>query len=792
LANREVLGVRPQDPGAVAQTRIIYNKTTGEIIEADIVLNPRYAFSTNQAFGAYDLQAIVTHEVGHALGCDHSSIPADTMYASISPEEFFQRNLSADAIAFASMTYPNPVRAAALGSITGRITLAGAGVFGASVTAVDLDRNQIYAAVSEPDGKYAIRGTPAGRYAIYAEPLDGPATPDQLLVQGNDAYYRGMNTSFRTVAAEDQLLGASGSARNLQVNLAVPAGASAINIDRMGRGDPDSGLGYLSAGPVAVVPGERTSLWIGGLNTWKVTSLDDIKILGTGLTVDPSRGPRILTGDNGSPLGVSVLVQVAADAAPGPRTVILSFGDQRAAITGGIVVAARAPQTSALYFPYLKASAGQYTGIALANAALDIPAVIRVSARDFQGALLWGADAAVPADITLGGGMQTARLEREFFNLSFGNNYSGSLVVVSDSPSVQGFFLTGDFAGTFLDGAGAFTRGYRQLVFLDALQDAGTSTEIHLLNIKDSPVPVDLTLVASDGSVLQRVAKKVIPARGKIGGTISNLFGIKSDLGSAHVTAIANDEALAGFSLIAQPAAIAGLNGVPIEDAGSVLYSPQFSIGDANFPMETRLNVVNAGDVGTQVSVALLDADGKPFSAETKTVVVGAGAQFSFDLRSTFMLKPCDGYIKVNGEKGSRLLGNVMFGSSDPTSGTVKYQATIPLSAVGSQDFLFCHIAQDSGYYTGLALLAPDGARITVTAFDRNGAPIGKAVMRDLAPGQRLVLLLSELIPETEGQLGGYVKVAADHPVIGFEMFGSANGQVLSAVPPQPLPKEVK
>ena len=255
------------------------------------------------------------------------------------------------------------------------------------------------------------------------------------------------------------------------------------------------------------------------------------------------------------------------------------------------------------------------------------------------------------------------------------------------------------------------------------------------------------------------------------------------------MTAASNDDALAGFALFTQPTALAGLNGVPDENAGSVLYSPQFAVGDPSFPMDTRLNLVNVGDSRTEVTVALLDANGNPFIPDTKTMELAVGGQVSLDIRSTFGLESGQGYIRVGASDGGRLLGNVAFGNGNLVAGAVKFEATIPLFATGAQDFIFSHIAQGEGYYTGLAFLAPDGARITVAAFDRSGAAKGNPATRELAPGQHLVSLLNQLIPETDGQLGGYVKISSDRPVMAFEMFGSTDGQVLSAVPPQRLSK---
>jgi hypothetical protein len=409
-----------------------------------------------------------------------------------------------------------------------------------------------------------------------------------------------------------------------------------------------------------------------------------------------------------------------------------------------------------------------------------------MSSRDTRGALLWSENATVPADFTLAGGAQLALLDRQIFNLPFNVDYAGSMTVQADIPNLQGFFLSGDFACTYLDGAEAFTQGYRQLFFVDMMQNAETSSEIHLMNIRDYPVSVDLKLVGQNGSFLTVPTQTIIPAGGKISGSISSLFGIGGELHSAHVSASSSEDALAGFGLIRQPEALAGLNALPAENAGSLLYSPQFAVGDLGLPMNTRLNVVNVGDSRALISVALLDEGGKPLVPDTK-VSVESGGQFSLDVGSTFGLEPGQGYIRVSAPEGAKLLGNVLFGSGDPTTSRLNFEAAVPLFSSGTRNFIFSHIAQGSGYYTGLAFLAPDGARITVEAFDRDGAARGPSATLDLAAGQRVVSLLSQLIPETDGQVGGYVKVTADRAIMGFELFGSTNGQVLSAVPPQRL-----
>lgn len=220
-------------PGVLAFSRIVTADHTGEqlangpaaafagqILDADIFFNPgdsQVVFSTSAVLGAnpksYDLESILTHELGHFFGFSHSAIwsammypyaPAPGTFSGVRPTTLQpDAPLADDDRTGLRVLYPDPSDTVHVGSIQGRIVPANSlslplsppgvtGVFGAHVVAVDAASGAAIAGVlggwscSNPgpaqfDGTYQLQALPVGRsYQIYAEALNGAVDPSQV------------------------------------------------------------------------------------------------------------------------------------------------------------------------------------------------------------------------------------------------------------------------------------------------------------------------------------------------------------------------------------------------------------------------------------------------------------------------------------------------------------------------------------------------------------------------------------------------------------------------------------
>ncbi|MFO0614618.1 MAG: matrixin family metalloprotease [Polyangiaceae bacterium] len=91
----------------LAKTTVTYDVDTGEIFDADIEINhANNNFTINDDAVDYDLQSVLTHEIGHFMGFDHSDEALATMNAGYEEGTIDLRTLDPDDEAVACEVYP--------------------------------------------------------------------------------------------------------------------------------------------------------------------------------------------------------------------------------------------------------------------------------------------------------------------------------------------------------------------------------------------------------------------------------------------------------------------------------------------------------------------------------------------------------------------------------------------------------------------------------------------------------------------------------------------------------------
>lgn len=182
---------RPELERVLASTHFLLDSTTGAIVEADIFLNSAFEWSVaaQGETGKFDVESIALHEIGHLSGLGHSALgetqlrPDGGRTVTASDAVMFPialgtgsitgRTLRADDIAGISDIYPDGNFTAQAGSISGRVTKNGAGVFGAHVVAFNLATGTLVASFSlSNQGDFSIGGLSPGPHIVRVEPLD--------------------------------------------------------------------------------------------------------------------------------------------------------------------------------------------------------------------------------------------------------------------------------------------------------------------------------------------------------------------------------------------------------------------------------------------------------------------------------------------------------------------------------------------------------------------------------------------------------------------------------------------
>jgi hypothetical protein len=190
---RSTLGFieEPELDRVLGATSFLIDAVTGELLESDIFFNSIFPWSVAAGgeTNRYDLESIALHEIGHFTGLGHSALGETELRSgggrrvlaaeavmfpiAFGPGNISGRTLKADDIAGVSDVYPTDAFTNQSGSISGRVTKNGQGVFGAHVVAFNTATGAMVGNFSLTSrGDFSIAGLTPGPHVVRVEPLD--------------------------------------------------------------------------------------------------------------------------------------------------------------------------------------------------------------------------------------------------------------------------------------------------------------------------------------------------------------------------------------------------------------------------------------------------------------------------------------------------------------------------------------------------------------------------------------------------------------------------------------------
>ena len=417
----------------------------------------------------------------------------------------------------------------------------------------------------------------------------------------------------------------------------------------------------------------------------------------------------------------------------------------------------------------------------------DLDLSVRLEALSPAGSLVSGPDIVNPASVTVDRGDQVSVAVEEIFGSGILDVEIGTIAALTRRAEIGAIFLFGDDQ-TFGDG-GAASQPPRNRFLLPNISREGEEpfTVVHFFNpSEDTDTEIQASLYDGSGEMVSSTDRSLGP-RGTISESAEAFFAVDlEDFQDGYIRGQTTGEGIVAFQTFGNEKTINHL-------AGQVtsLRKQSYGVAHVGFGagLETELNLINSDESkDAKFRVSIFDDQGQDALASVDFVLESRKQRIA-DLSVLFGLFSTE---VLTGSLEIELLPRGPFLNTPSINGSVRfksvdgwYSATLPLFRVPDKDALYAHVAQDQGFFTGVAIKNRARAPVegTVEAFDESGHFVGAADFT-LDPGARMVKLLFELIPETAGQWrGGFRVLSPDGAVESFALFGDQTGDWLSVLP---------
>jgi hypothetical protein len=441
--------------------------------------------------------------------------------------------------------------------------------------------------------------------------------------------------------------------------------------------------------------------------------------------------------------------------------------------------------TVELAFPFRAQSDATYTGFALTNP-LSFSVNVTLTPYDGSGSAIMD-----PVTLTIPPNGQTAKLatDADVFGPSFNATSAGTIRAVGRTPTLVGFYLLSDVSGPRLDGATAEENLLGSWTWPVIFRQAPAPfTTFEMFNPSTATATAGLTLYDSNGTLIS-TSSRSINAYGTVTQGFEDLFpGISLNsfnggyvIGQSDVSLVVRET----FGNSLDSNVLPGQAG----QALNTIYLPHFASGGG---YTTELTLVNADlTLAANLTVTLLDDNGTQI-ASPATISIQPRAQTIQTLAVLFpglTASLTTGYIRIDEAQTFKgpfgfmpsIVGSLRFSLANGSS-----SSALPLITPSASEFVYSHVAEAAGYWTGIAILNTNStsASVSLQVFTAGGASLGTKTLT-LQPGQKTAQLLDGLVPAAAGKSGGYIHITSSVPVTSFSLFGTNDGRSLSAIPLQ-------
>jgi cephalosporin-C deacetylase-like acetyl esterase len=416
-----------------------------------------------------------------------------------------------------------------------------------------------------------------------------------------------------------------------------------------------------------------------------------------------------------------------------------------------------------------------YQGMSLANST-DETIIVRVDARTGEGRLAAAEGLVNPVFMKLAPQSQRIFLAEEWMGAG-ARALEGSLRFGWSDVRASSLVFRGTMGPAELSEIGPLAAPATSLWLpLAPGQDPAASRKLRIFS-GGSPASVTVVFRHSDGSTLQTRSVEV-PENGGSDISLPPASQLQqaasAEIQSPAVVSARLEVSGAGdaWSIEARPA-----------PSGTKAFQPHL---EWNGLFRTRILLLNPAPRPLAVTLRLRTTAGTQAAPDYRlTMPAFSAADHAIETIFSFPdSSPGAGWLELEGDGGAPVSTALAF---DPGSGAAAATTMFP---AGEGNWSMPFFIEDDQYYTGLAILNPGDAPISIelSAYDPDGGVISTLPLV-LEDRHGRTLLVSQWIPSLPAESTGHITIQASGPVSLLAYFGTDDGVALAAVPFSLLPK---